>query len=183
MPFRPLQTSSEPPPPSSAQKQRLALAMERVAMMLDCFPDRTDAPQSAGHAGGLAAILSDYPDAVILAVTDPRTGVQTRQKWRPLPYELKQACEAEMAPLRRQWQRERLTAESARLLSAPREPKPTVEELKARFGEDWGITRTPPREPPRKSLEQLQAEAAEPIHVSDELKRIIAERAPKGTAT
>jgi hypothetical protein len=149
--------------------------MERVAMMLDCYPDRADAPQSPGHAAGLAAILADYPEEVILSVTDPRTGVQTRLKWRPLPYELKQACEADMAPLRRQWQREKLAADAARLLPPPREARPTGEELQARFGPDWGLARTPRRKPPEKSLEELQAIWAEPIEASEELKRVMAE--------
>lgn len=40
-----------------------------------------------------AAILSEYSEAVIRYVTDPRTGLPSRQKWPPQASEIKEACE------------------------------------------------------------------------------------------
>ena len=43
----------------------------------------------------LGIVLEGYDDAVIIAVTDPRTGLQRRAKWMPTISEVVDACEAE----------------------------------------------------------------------------------------
>lgn len=139
MALQPLQTFSAQRPQTSEQKQRMAWILERVGIMLDCFPERADAPAALGQASALAAILSGYPDEIVQKITDPARGMPVRQKWRPLPYELKQACEEEAAPIRRQAERDRVRDESQRLLAAPERERPTLAELKERYGENWGI--------------------------------------------
>lgn len=47
----------------------------------------------------LGMVLEDYPDAVIIAVTSPRTGLQRRSKWPPSIAEVVEACEAEVVSM------------------------------------------------------------------------------------
>lgn len=42
----------------------------------------------------LGIILEDFPDEVIIYVTDPHTGIQRRAKWPPTISEVLEACEA-----------------------------------------------------------------------------------------
>lgn len=150
--------------------------------MLDCFPERVDAPAALGQAGALATILQDYPDDLIEKITDPARGMPVRQKWRPLPYELKQACEAEMAPLRRAAAREaRLRESESLLLAAPSEKRPTAAEIAERFGEDYGIDRGEKAAGPRrKTLAEMEAEtAALDLQPSEALLENLAARAER----
>ena len=41
----------------------------------------------------LGAVLEQFPDEVIVYVTDPRTGIQRRSKWPPTISEVVEACE------------------------------------------------------------------------------------------
>ena len=47
----------------------------------------------------LGVVLEGYDDAVIVAVTDPRTGLQRRSKWMPTIAEVVAACDAEVQRL------------------------------------------------------------------------------------
>ena len=179
MALQQLQTFSAPKQQNSEQKQRMAFILERVGMMLDCYPERADAPGALGQASALASVLADYPDEIIRKLTDPARGMPVRQKWRPLPYELKQACEEEVAPLRRQAERDRRAAESARLLAAPEQEKPTLAELKERYGDNWGIGASTKAERERLPAEdEIQARyEGVTIEASDALKQNLAEKA------
>lgn len=41
----------------------------------------------------LGAVLEQFPDAVVIYITDPRTGIQRRSKWPPTISEVIEACE------------------------------------------------------------------------------------------
>jgi len=41
----------------------------------------------------LGAVLEEFPDEVIIYITDPRTGIQRRSKWPPTISEVLTACE------------------------------------------------------------------------------------------
>lgn len=41
----------------------------------------------------LGAVLEQFPDEVIIYITDPRTGIQRRSKWPPTISEVLTACE------------------------------------------------------------------------------------------
>ena len=90
-------------------------------------------------AGGVIAVLSDYPVAVVRRVVDPRHGIPSRSKWLPTIAELKEACELEMAPIRREQERERRRADTQRALAAPEEERarrPSYAELQRRCAAD-----------------------------------------------
>lgn len=50
----------------------------------------------------LGAVLEEFPDEVIIYVTDPRTGIQRRSKWPPTISEVLEACEGHQDFLARQ---------------------------------------------------------------------------------
>lgn len=104
------------------------------------------------------ALLSAYPDDVIRKVVDPVNGLPSKVEYLPRLAEVKAACEAEMLPVYRQRERDRIDAErKARRLAiaAPDAPKPTREELLAKHGPNYGLTPAPQEE----ALAQRQVKA------------------------
>lgn len=81
----------------------LAFCLDRARMMFG-FYRRDEANDPETYASGVAAILSDYPRSIIEYVTDARTGIPSKLKWPPSPAEVKEACEAELARMRRMQQ-------------------------------------------------------------------------------
>ncbi|UFW91011.1 hypothetical protein BjapCC829_21715 [Bradyrhizobium barranii] len=100
--------------------------------------------------GAIAAVLQCYAPDVVQHVCDPRTGVPGKLKWMPSVAEVKSACDDRMAEKARKrrfenWglnnvdadERERMKDQG--LLPPPRERRPTLDELKAKYGPNWGI--------------------------------------------
>lgn len=109
----------------------------------------------------IAAVLTCYPVEIMKEVSDPRWGIATKIKWLPTLYDVKEACEAAMQPVYRREREAAHAAERRQLLSAPTAPRPTLTELQAKYGENWGLhseatgkTKWQP-----KSLDQLLKEA------------------------
>lgn len=152
-------------------------------MMLDCYPDRADVPNASVYVGTLAQILANYPEPVIMAVTDPVCGVQTKCLYRPKASEIKSACEAEMTPLRREYEQRRRQMETQRLLaSAPvdRSERPSIEKLREisgypDLGKGLSHLRKESAEAKPKSLDELREYASAEILVSDTLAKNNAE--------
>lgn len=88
--------------------------------------------------------MEQYPDEVVIHVTDPRTGAQRGLKFPPTIAEIVSACDAKMADIQRT-KRYQNWGKNEALLEGPREPRPTLDELKAKYGKNWGLT---PHEPP-----------------------------------
>lgn len=76
-----------------------ALLIARQAKVLLSAYRRDDLADPDGFVAQLGVVLEDYPDAVIIAVTDPRTGLQRRSKWLPTIAEVVEACEAEQVAM------------------------------------------------------------------------------------
>jgi len=95
----------------------------------------------------IAAVLAQYSEGIITQVTHPTTGLPVKKSWLPTVKEVHDACEEAMAPAIRQQQRERQVAE----LMADREAieaqrgqvRPTLDEMKAKYGPDWGLDLDP----------------------------------------
>ena len=114
------------------------LAAQRTRLMLGCFR-RGEANDPATFVAAITATLSRYPDAVILAVTDPATGMPARSDWLPTVREVRDYCEDVWEPIREQAAREKRIAEQLAARDAPEPPKPTLADLKAKYGENWGL--------------------------------------------
>lgn len=113
--------------------EKATLAIERATLMYGCYR-KDDACDPQTFLDAAAAILADYPDDVIIVVTDPRSGLPGKIKWPPQPQEVKQACETIEAPRRdRRAYEERSTKQlRARAeIDAKPKTKSTYEEIKA----------------------------------------------------
>lgn len=135
-----------------------------AAILLGCY--RTgEANDPAIYSGAVIAVLSDYPLEIIRAVVDPRKGLPSRCKWLPTVAEIKEACEAEHAPIVRRVEQQhqvRRQLEDRALLEAPRENRPTYEDLIQRCV-DAGLPMRP-KETPRISVDAVKAK----FGISDE---------------
>lgn len=95
-----------------------------------------------GFKVNIGLVLEQYPAETIRFVTDPRTGVQRRHEWPPSVKNVVDACDQHMHDLAtqhrfRNWGKpDALTLK----LQGPKEPKPTREEMIARYGENWGLS-------------------------------------------
>lgn len=109
-----------------------------------------------GYSDSLEMVLGQYPDDVILAITDPRTGVQSRCKWPPTIAEIIEAANGQMQDRARRIRLENWgKPKEPKAIESPRETRPTYGELKVKYGDNWGLNASAPKQPPR-TLEQIQ---------------------------
>jgi hypothetical protein len=106
---------------------------------------RDEAADPEIYFTGTIAILSRYCEWIIMAVTDPADGLPSTCKWLPTLQEIRDACDQLKAGMDRNNERDagirRQLAERAEIdrMEADRERRPNIEELKAKYGETWGI--------------------------------------------
>lgn len=94
-----------------------------------------------GFMASLGRALQEYPDEVILFVTSPTTGLQRTSKFPPTLTEVIEACDRRAAELKRQERFRNWGAgnDHTPMLEAPKEQRSSYAELKAKFGDSWGI--------------------------------------------
>jgi len=112
----------------------------------------------------ITATLARYPEEVITTVTHPTAGpIIGHIQWLPSAMEIREACEREMLPIANRIAREKRISEqmeARRLDNEEKAKKPTYEQLKAKYGPDFGIQnpdrakRAPPA--PAPTVEQLR---------------------------
>jgi hypothetical protein len=125
----------------SAAKTDVETALQRAQILLGCYR-RDDAADPETYGGAVAAVLAEYPPDIVQRVTDPRSGIPSRSQWLPTVKEVRDACEEidqrrrAMAQMKKH-EAEQLAARKAAELS--RDRRPTYEELKAQYGDNWGM--------------------------------------------
>jgi hypothetical protein len=93
-------------------------------------------------------VLDQYPTDVIIYITDPRTGVQRACKWPPTIAEIIEACDKRMHEKARRAEFENWGQRNEPpQLEAPRHERPTLAQLKEKYGEHWGIEQPVKRKP------------------------------------
>jgi hypothetical protein len=106
---------------------------------------RTDQyPDPDAFMASLGLVLEQYPDDVIVYVTDPRTGVQRRCKWPPTIPEIVEALDDRSAWLKRRERYENWGKNNKLMVEGPIVPKPTLEEMQEKYGKDWGLNQVDP---------------------------------------
>lgn len=101
---------------------------------------RTDQyPDPDGYMVSLGAVLEQYPDDVVMYVSDPRTGIQRASKWPPTINEIVSALDTRVADLRRKERFENWGKNEPALIEPPRRERLSLDELKAKYGENWGL--------------------------------------------
>jgi hypothetical protein len=129
-PSRTQQTDSSP---------NLSLEAAKCAKLILGSYRTGDANDPDTYVRVIAAVLTCYPVEIMKEVSDPRWGIATKIKWLPTLYDVKEACEAAMQPTYRRQREEAHIAERRQRLSAPTAPRPTLAELQAKYGENWGL--------------------------------------------
>lgn len=113
------------------------LAAKRAALLMGCYR-KADLIDPEIFTRAAISVLVRYPESVVLAVTEPATGIPSKLKWFPNIAEITDACELEMGPIVRQRVRDRIAAEQLCLAAPASGPKMTVEEMEARLGRKLG---------------------------------------------
>jgi hypothetical protein len=88
----------------------------------------------------ITSILSRYPEAVITEVTHPATGLPKKKSWLPTVKEVSDACdEAVEFSVQHAARMKRIKDQMDARAREDRGEKPTLTQLKERFGDDWGL--------------------------------------------
>lgn len=95
------------PNDSEAERRRFLLdrtyCADRATLLLGCYR-RDDANNPQIYIQAITMVLSEYPRSVVEYVTDPRTGIQSKEQfraWPPNSGEVKKACDDEMVRIHR----------------------------------------------------------------------------------
>jgi hypothetical protein len=122
-------------------KTDVETAVQRAQILLGCYR-KDDAADPETYAGAVAAVLAEYSPDIVQRVTDPRSGLPSRLQWLPSVKEVRDACEELDARHRSAIERQKRESEqlAARKAEAEhRERRPTLDELKAKHGPNWGL--------------------------------------------
>jgi hypothetical protein len=105
---------------------------KRAKFLIGQFKGSPDFADPATYIASIAAVLSDYPEEVVMKATDPRSGIARKQNWHPTVAELVAYCDRLAEPLYREAERNKRITSPDRLLEAP-EPalRKTLAELQA----------------------------------------------------
>jgi hypothetical protein len=126
------------------QEELNSYAAERAALLLGCY--RTgEANDPETYVTAIMAVLARYPEQVITDVTHPATGLPKKKGWLPTVKEVFDACEEAVEfSVNHQARLKRIKDQMEARAREDRGEKPTLAQLKERFGENWGL------EPPAK---------------------------------
>jgi hypothetical protein len=130
----PCSTSLATSPPTLPQNAAPELAVQRARLLVGCYSKADFAdPEIAARA--FVSVLARYPESVVIAVTDPATGMPSKLKWPPSIAEVVEACNEAMAPILREFDRKMVAHRQARLRAAPPPgPKMSIKEMEAKMG-------------------------------------------------
>lgn len=89
---------------------------------------------------GVVNLLATYPEWVAERIMSTTTGLPAKHTFLPSIKEIREACEAEYSVTRRAIEWEAMTREQTKLLAGPPSaPRPTYDELRAKYGDNWGL--------------------------------------------
>src|ERR1035437_9565097 len=144
--LRPLKISIENLPASMVRQENLTrYAGQRAELLLGCY--RTgDANDPEIYVAAVTAVLARYPEEIITSVTHPVTGLPSKSSWLPTIKEVTDACNQAVEPIRQNELRLKRIKEQLEMREREeRGEKPTMEQLKAKYGEGWGLAPNKPK--------------------------------------
>lgn len=148
--FRQLTTSVEKLPVSMGRQSQISqYATERARLLLGCYRSG-DANDPETYVAAIAATLARYSEQIITDVTHPVSGLPSKKGWLPTVKEVFDACEELDDRIRQQFARERRVREQIAAREAEdrlKDHKPTLAQLKEKYGEDFGLTPAAPARP------------------------------------
>ncbi len=121
--------------------EHLNWANDQVNLFFGSFR-KADADNPETFTAGCLRLFTAYDSEVVQYVVDPVTGLPGRSVWLPSLSEVKSALDVRSAELLRAVQRAKAEAENLAERAKWREArqnKPTLEELQAKHGKNWGL--------------------------------------------
>lgn len=109
-------------------------------MLFLAYP-KSDYDEPEGALASYIEVLSGYSDVIVAHVTSNKTGVQRRSKFPPRVAELVEACDQAAQAIERRKRYENW-GRNGLLIEGPQDEKPTLDELKAKYGDNWGLDPT-----------------------------------------
>jgi hypothetical protein len=121
------------------QEALTTYAAMRAKILLGCY--RTgEANDPETYVAAIAAILSRYPQDVMTAVTHPVTGLPSKKNWLPTVKEVVDACDEANAPiLQNELRLKRIKEQLEAREREERGERPSLAQLKEKYGPNWGI--------------------------------------------
>lgn len=146
------------PGSASASRASEETITNQIQMLFASYR-RADYDDPDGFIASMGMVLSQYPEDVVIYVTRPETGIQRRIKFPPTIPEIVEACDQRVAELARHQRFQNWGKENDVLAIEDRSPRPSMEDLKAKYGPDWGLTLEEPKQaaakPSAPSVEQI----------------------------
>lgn len=140
--LQPLMTSSRKLASVSQESvQRAEFASKRARLLLGQFR-KGEANDPATFVHSVAAVLARFPEDIVVYVTDPRTGLASKSDWMPTVREVSEECVriyAEQAEQHKARERDRAQIEARRCAESDRSMRPTIAELRKKYGPAWGM--------------------------------------------
>jgi hypothetical protein len=113
--------------------------LDRIKIVLAAY-SKNEVADPEGWGAQVAVVLARFPKEVVDYVTDPWTGVQSFKRWGvPNVADFREACDERMAQLRTEYDK-RHSALPAPVVD--RSGHPSGDELRAKFGPNWGLKTT-----------------------------------------
>jgi hypothetical protein len=127
-------------PTSTTGEDLTSYAAQRAKLLLGCY--RTgDANDPQTYVAAITAVLARFPREVITAITHPVTGLPSKKDWLPTVKEVFSACHEAYAPILENEARLKRIKEQVEMREREeRGERPTMAQLKAKYGNDWGIS-------------------------------------------
>jgi hypothetical protein len=126
----------------SISAERMAWATRQARLFFGSFR-KADADNPEAFSAGCLRLFTSYDPDVVQYVVDPITGIPGRSVWLPSLSEVKSALDARADELLRAGHRasaeEATIAARRKWLEERAKPRPTLEELKAKHGPNWGL--------------------------------------------
>jgi hypothetical protein len=126
-------------PTSTTGEDLTSYAAQRAKLLLGCY--RTgDANDPQTYVAAITAVLARFPRDVITAITHPVTGLPSKKDWLPTVKEVFEAGHEIYAPILENEARLKRIKEQVEMREREeRGERPSMAQLKAKYGENWGI--------------------------------------------
>lgn len=128
--------------------ENLTWATGQVNLFFGSFR-KADADDPETFTAGCLRLFTAYPADVVRYIVDPLTGLPGKTEWLPSLRKVKETLDARSAELRERDAvdaRERAQIEARKQEAAARIHRPTLEELQAKHGPNWGLAPPPGNE-------------------------------------
>lgn len=128
----------------SVSAEHLSWATNQVNLFFGSFR-KADADDPETFTAGCLRLFTVYPRAAVQYVVDPLTGLPGRSEWLPTMKATKEALDAWEAEQKRAREFEARQQAAERQISERKawqekqKTKPTLDEMKAKYGENWSL--------------------------------------------